>query len=63
LQRRRGVVTLQLHLANGRLSLPFLEQGLAMDLADQLLATTEGLSEEGVSQKAVGLNADLLRNP
>jgi putative membrane protein len=63
LQRCRGVVTLQLHLANGRLSLPFLEQGLAMDLADRLLATTEGLLEAGVSQEAVGLNADLLQNP
>jgi len=46
LQRRRGLMTLQLHLSNGRLSLPFLEQGVAMQLADRLLANTEGVAVE-----------------
>jgi putative membrane protein len=48
LQRRRGVVTLQLHLANGHLSLPFVEQGVAMELADRLLANTEGVAKESL---------------
>jgi putative membrane protein len=48
LQRRRGVVTLQLHLANGRLSLPFVDQEVAMELADRLLANTEGVAMESL---------------
>ncbi|QTF94279.1 PH domain-containing protein [Halomonas sp. BM-2019] len=44
LQRRRGVATLQLYLANGRLTLPFLEAPLAWALADRLLASVEGVT-------------------
>ncbi|MFY0990560.1 PH domain-containing protein [Halomonas sp. C05BenzN] len=42
LQRRRGVVTLQLHLASGRQSLPFVEEDAALALANRLLASVEG---------------------
>ncbi len=41
LQRRRGVVTLQLDLANGRLSLPYLPERVAWALANRLLASVE----------------------
>ncbi|RCV87287.1 PH domain-containing protein [Billgrantia montanilacus] len=41
LQRRRGVVTLQLDLANGRLSLPYLPEQVAWALANRLLASVE----------------------
>ncbi|PMR68540.1 PH domain-containing protein [Halomonas heilongjiangensis] len=42
LQRRRGVVTLRLYLASGRLSLPFVEERVALALANRLLASVEG---------------------
>jgi putative membrane protein len=42
-QRRRSVATLQLHLANGRLTLPFLDETIARELVDQLLAGVERL--------------------
>ncbi|PMR75179.1 PH domain-containing protein [Billgrantia endophytica] len=41
LQRRRGVVTLHLALANGGLTLPYLEEREALLLANQLLASVE----------------------
>ena len=41
LQRRRGLASLELQVANGRLTLPFLEEPLARALADQLLASVE----------------------
>ncbi|WP_404297083.1 PH domain-containing protein [Halomonas sp.] len=45
LQRRRGVATLQLQVANGRLTLPFLDEPLARALADRLLASVESVTE------------------
>ncbi|WP_416140412.1 PH domain-containing protein [Halomonas sp. HK25] len=45
LQRRRGVATLQLQVANGRLTLPFLDEPLARALADHLLARVESVTE------------------
>ncbi|MCA1769556.1 MAG: PH domain-containing protein [Halomonas sp.] len=45
LQRRRGVATLQLQVANGQLTLPFLEEPLARALADRLLASVESVTE------------------
>lgn len=42
-QRRRGVATLQLHLASGRLTLPFLDETIARELVDQLLGGVERL--------------------
>jgi putative membrane protein len=41
LQRRRGVATLQLYLANGRLTLPYLDERVALMLANRLLASVE----------------------
>ncbi len=41
LQRRRGVVTLHLELANGRQSLPYLNEAEARRLADRLLVGVE----------------------
>ncbi|MCG6657955.1 PH domain-containing protein [Halomonas campisalis] len=41
LQRRRGVATLRLHLANGRVTLPFLACDDAYALANRLLASVE----------------------
>ncbi|UYG05471.1 PH domain-containing protein [Halomonas sp. LR3S48] len=41
LQRRRGVATLQLELANGRQSLPYLKEAEARRLADTLLYRVE----------------------
>ncbi|GGX80776.1 hypothetical protein GCM10007160_04970 [Litchfieldella qijiaojingensis] len=41
LQRRRGLATLHLFLANGRLTLPFLDKRVAVELADRLLASVE----------------------
>ncbi|SDM59491.1 putative membrane protein [Franzmannia pantelleriensis] len=38
LQRRRGLATLHLHLAHGRVALPFIEHATALLLADELLA-------------------------
>ncbi|PXX99411.1 PH domain-containing protein [Halomonas sp. LBP4] len=49
LQRRRGVVTLRLYLASGRLSLPFVEERVALALANRLLASVEGLPDEGAA--------------
>jgi len=46
LQRRRGLASLELQVANGRLTLPFLEEPLARALADQLLASVESATEE-----------------
>jgi putative membrane protein len=46
LQRRRGVATLQLQVANGRLTLPFLDEHLARALADHLLARVESVTED-----------------
>ncbi|MBD3897533.1 PH domain-containing protein [Halomonas sp. ML-15] len=40
LQRRRGLATLHLHLAHGRVALPFIEHGTALALADELLAAS-----------------------
>ncbi len=45
LQRRRSLATLELQVANGRLTLPFLEEPLARALADQLLASVESATE------------------
>ncbi|MFO8045750.1 MAG: PH domain-containing protein [Halomonas sp.] len=45
LQRRRGVVTLQLQVANGQLTLPFLDEPLARALADRLLAGVARVTE------------------
>lgn len=41
LQRRRGVATLHLHLANGPVTLPYLRAEQANDLANRLLAGVE----------------------
>ncbi|MBZ0331185.1 PH domain-containing protein [Halomonas sp. ANAO-440] len=41
LQRRRGVASLQLDLANGRLRLPYLPERVAWELANRLLASVE----------------------
>ncbi|MCE9683635.1 PH domain-containing protein [Halomonas alkalisoli] len=41
LQRRRGVATLQLDLANGRVGLPYLPERVAWTLANRLLASVE----------------------
>lgn len=46
LQRRRGLMTLHLHLASGRLTLPYLDVHLARELADRLLASVESITEE-----------------
>ncbi|MDR5906681.1 PH domain-containing protein [Franzmannia qiaohouensis] len=37
-QRRRGLATLHLHLAHGRVALPYIEHATALALADELLA-------------------------
>lgn len=41
LQRRRGLVTLHIELANGRQTLPYLNETEARRLADRLLAGVE----------------------
>ncbi|QJQ94680.1 MULTISPECIES: PH domain-containing protein [Halomonadaceae] len=46
LQRRRGLVTLHLFLANGRQTLPFLEQSEALTLSNLLLARVESSPAE-----------------
>ncbi|MFC3283740.1 PH domain-containing protein [Litchfieldella rifensis] len=47
LQRRRGLATLHLFLANGKLTLPFLEKTAALALADRLLASVEAPPQVG----------------
>ncbi len=50
LQRRRSLASLELQVANGRLTLPFLEASLARELADRLLASVEGATVESATR-------------